>query len=122
MTASSRGIKPETGKANARPYHQRCGRRRPPVSYLMNLDAPAISTALWSSGNGVLAGAAPIVGTACVDSAMGKIVSAPGFTLDLAEPAHVNMSPKLLWPGDVPPGGAENERTNIVKRRHAGAR
>ena len=60
----------------------------PPVSYLMNLGA-ACEVGLDAEGvRGVLAAVAPIVGTARVASATGKIVEALEIDLEIAEIAE----------------------------------
>ena len=58
----------------------------PTASYLMNLGAASESGAYVEQIQGVLAAVAPIVGTARVVSATGKMVEALGVALDLAEP------------------------------------
>ena len=61
----------------------------PPVSYLMNLGA-ACEVGLDAEGvRGVLAAVAPIVGTARVASATGKIVEALEIDLEIAEIAEI---------------------------------
>lgn len=57
----------------------------PPASYLMNLGAAGKIGVTDDQVRGVLAAIAPIVGTARVASAAGKIVRALGLALDLAE-------------------------------------
>ena len=60
----------------------------PPVSYLMNLGA-ASEIGIDAEGvRGVLAAVAPIVGTARVASATGKIVEALEIDLEIAEIAE----------------------------------
>jgi 4-carboxymuconolactone decarboxylase len=57
----------------------------PPASYLMNLGAAAESGVEVEQIQGVLAAVAPIVGTARVVAATGKIMQALGVAIDLAE-------------------------------------
>ena len=57
----------------------------PPASYMMNLAAAKEVGIDEEQVRGVFAAIAPIVGTARVASAMGKIVRALGLALDLAE-------------------------------------
>jgi len=57
----------------------------PPVSYLLNLGVAGESGVGVEQIQGVLAGVAPIVGTARVASASAKIVEALGVALDVAE-------------------------------------
>jgi hypothetical protein len=57
----------------------------PPVSYLTNLGAAGDLDIDPEQIRGVLAAVAPIVGTARVASATGKIVKALGIALELAE-------------------------------------
>jgi alkylhydroperoxidase/carboxymuconolactone decarboxylase family protein YurZ len=57
----------------------------PPASYLMNLGAAGEVGVDEEQVRGVLAAVAPIVGTARVASATGKIVRALGLALELAE-------------------------------------
>ena len=57
----------------------------PPVSYLMNLGAAGEIGVGEEEVRGVLAAVAPIVGTARVASATGKIVRATGLAIELAE-------------------------------------
>jgi 4-carboxymuconolactone decarboxylase len=57
----------------------------PPASYLMNLGAAGEIGVDEEQVRGVLAAVAPIVGTARVASATGKIVRALGLALELAE-------------------------------------
>jgi alkylhydroperoxidase/carboxymuconolactone decarboxylase family protein YurZ len=57
----------------------------PPASYLMNLGAAGEIGVTEDQVRGVLAAVAPIVGTARVASATGKIVRALGLALELAE-------------------------------------
>lgn len=57
----------------------------PPVSYIMNLGAAGEVGVTEEQVRGVLAAVAPIVGTARVASATGKIVRALGLALELAE-------------------------------------
>jgi alkylhydroperoxidase/carboxymuconolactone decarboxylase family protein YurZ len=57
----------------------------PPVSYLYNLGAAGDVDVDVDEVRGVLAAIAPIVGTARVASATGKIVRALGLAIDLAE-------------------------------------
>jgi 4-carboxymuconolactone decarboxylase len=57
----------------------------PPVSYLMNLGAAGEVGVGEEEVRGVLAAVAPIVGTARVASATGKIVRATGLAIELAE-------------------------------------
>jgi alkylhydroperoxidase/carboxymuconolactone decarboxylase family protein YurZ len=57
----------------------------PPASYLMNLGAAAELGIGEDDVRAVLAAIAPIVGTAKVVSATGKIVRALGMALDMAE-------------------------------------
>jgi 4-carboxymuconolactone decarboxylase len=57
----------------------------PPISYLYNLGAANDIDIDADEIRGVLAAIAPIVGTARVASATGKIVRALGIAIDLAE-------------------------------------
>jgi alkylhydroperoxidase/carboxymuconolactone decarboxylase family protein YurZ len=57
----------------------------PPASYLMNLGAAGDLGITDEQVRGVLVAVAPIVGTARVASAAGKIVRALGLALELAE-------------------------------------
>jgi alkylhydroperoxidase/carboxymuconolactone decarboxylase family protein YurZ len=57
----------------------------PPASYLLNLGAAGEIGVTEEQVRGVLAAVAPIVGTARVASATGKIVRALGLALELAE-------------------------------------
>ena len=57
----------------------------PPASYLVNLEAMADVGIDADRVRGVLAAVAPIVGTARVASATGKIVDALGVAIDVAE-------------------------------------
>jgi hypothetical protein len=57
----------------------------PPASYLMNLGAAGEIGVDADKVRGVLIGVAPIVGTARVASATGKIVRALGLAIELAE-------------------------------------
>jgi alkylhydroperoxidase/carboxymuconolactone decarboxylase family protein YurZ len=57
----------------------------PPASYLMNLGAAGELGITDEQVRGVVAAVAPIVGTARVASAAGKIVRALGLALELAE-------------------------------------
>jgi 4-carboxymuconolactone decarboxylase len=57
----------------------------PPASYMMNLAAAKDLGIDDDQVRGVLAAIAPIVGTARVVSAMGKIVRALGLAIELAE-------------------------------------
>jgi len=57
----------------------------PPASYLMNLGAAGEIGVDEEQVRGVLAAVAPIVGTARVASATGKIVRALGLALELTE-------------------------------------
>jgi hypothetical protein len=57
----------------------------PPASYLINLEAMADVGIDADKVRGVLAAVAPIVGTARVASATGKIVEALGIAIDVAE-------------------------------------
>ena len=57
----------------------------PPASYLVNLEAMADVGIDADRVRGVLAAVAPIVGTARVASATGKIVEALGVAIDVAE-------------------------------------
>ena len=57
----------------------------PPVSYLMNLGAASDLDIDAEQVRGVLTAVAPIVGTARVASATGKIVRALALALDVAE-------------------------------------
>jgi len=57
----------------------------PPASYLINLEAMADVGIDADKVRGVLAAVAPIVGTARVASATGKIVDALGVAIDVAE-------------------------------------
>ena len=57
----------------------------PPVSYMLNLSAAGDLEVEVEQVRGVLAAVAPIVGTARVTSATGKIVRALALELELAE-------------------------------------
>ncbi len=57
----------------------------PPASYLMNLGAAGEIGVTTEQVEGVLAGVAPIVGTARVVSAAGKMARALGLAVQLAE-------------------------------------
>jgi alkylhydroperoxidase/carboxymuconolactone decarboxylase family protein YurZ len=57
----------------------------PPASYLMNLAVASESGADAEQIQGVLAGVAPIVGTARVVSAAAKMAEALGVALDVAQ-------------------------------------
>ena len=57
----------------------------PPVSYMLNLRVAGDVDVDAAQVEGVLAGIAPIVGSARVASAAGKIVQALGIELSLAE-------------------------------------
>jgi 4-carboxymuconolactone decarboxylase len=57
----------------------------PPASYMMNLGAAGKIGVTDEQVRGVVAAIAPIVGTARVASAAGKIVRALGLALELAE-------------------------------------
>lgn len=57
----------------------------PPASYMMNLAAAKEIGVGENEIRGVFAAIAPIVGTARVASAMGKIVRALGLAIELAE-------------------------------------
>ena len=57
----------------------------PPASYMMNLAAAKDIGVSEEQIRGVFAAIAPIVGTARIASAMGKIVRALGLAMDLAE-------------------------------------
>jgi 4-carboxymuconolactone decarboxylase len=57
----------------------------PPASYLMNLGAAVFFGVTEHPGRGGRPAVAPIVGTARVASATGKIVRALGLALELAE-------------------------------------
>ena len=57
----------------------------PAISYVLNLEAAADAGVDADGVRGVLAGIAPIVGTACVVSSMGKIADALEIELEAAE-------------------------------------
>ena len=57
----------------------------PPVSYILNLEAAADLGIEGDRVRGVLAAIAPIVGTARVASATGKIVEALAIEIEIAE-------------------------------------
>jgi alkylhydroperoxidase/carboxymuconolactone decarboxylase family protein YurZ len=57
----------------------------PPASYMMNLAAAKDIGVSEEQIRGVFAAIAPIVGTARIASAMGKIVRALGLAMDLAD-------------------------------------
>ena len=57
----------------------------PPVSYLLNLEAAAAAGIDPERVRGVLAGIAPIVGTARIASATGNIVKAIALEIEVAE-------------------------------------
>ena len=57
----------------------------PPASYLLNLGAASKIGVGEDDVKAVLAAVAPIVGTARVASAVGKIAEALGFAMELAE-------------------------------------
>ena len=60
----------------------------PPVSYLLNIGAAGDVGIDADQVQGVLAGVAPIVGTARIASAAGNMVQALGFAEELAELAE----------------------------------
>jgi 4-carboxymuconolactone decarboxylase len=60
----------------------------PPASYLMNLEAAGETGVSADQVEGVLAGVAPIVGTARIVSATGKLVRALGLAIDIGELAE----------------------------------
>ena len=62
----------------------------PVVSYLMNLDAASEVGIDAEKVRGVLAAVAPIVGTARVASAAGKIAEALAVEIDIAGSAEAN--------------------------------
>jgi alkylhydroperoxidase/carboxymuconolactone decarboxylase family protein YurZ len=62
----------------------------PTVSYLLNLDAASEIGIDAEQVRGVLAAVAPIVGTARVASATGKIVEALAVEIEIAESAEAN--------------------------------
>ena len=57
----------------------------PPVSYLLNLEAAAAAGIDPERVRGVLAGIAPIVGTARIASATGNIVKALAVEIEIAD-------------------------------------
>ena len=57
----------------------------PPVSYLLNLEAAAAAGIDPERVRGVLAGIAPIVGTARIASATGNIVKALAIEIEMAD-------------------------------------
>jgi 4-carboxymuconolactone decarboxylase len=57
-----------------------------PVSYLINLGAAADAGVTLEQAQGVLIAIAPVVGSARVASAAGKVLRAYGLALDLEEP------------------------------------
>ena len=57
----------------------------PPVSYLLNLEAAAAAGIDPERVRGVLAGIAPIVGTARIASATGNIVKALAIEIEIAD-------------------------------------
>ncbi|HUK94234.1 MAG TPA: hypothetical protein VLU96_04180 [Gaiellaceae bacterium] len=57
----------------------------PPVSYMLNIGAAGEAGIDAEKIRGVFAAIAPIVGTAKIASATGKIVRALGLALDMAE-------------------------------------
>jgi alkylhydroperoxidase/carboxymuconolactone decarboxylase family protein YurZ len=57
----------------------------PPASYMMNLGAAGATGVTQEQVQGVMAAITPIVGTARVVSAAGKMMRALGLALDLAE-------------------------------------
>ena len=57
----------------------------PPVSYLLNLEAAAAAGIDPERVRGVLAGIAPIVGTARIASATGNIVKALAVEIEMAD-------------------------------------
>lgn len=57
----------------------------PPASYLMNLGAAGDTGVTVEQVQGILAAVAPIVGTARVVSAAGKMARALGLALELAD-------------------------------------
>jgi alkylhydroperoxidase/carboxymuconolactone decarboxylase family protein YurZ len=57
----------------------------PPVSYLLNLEAAAAAGIAPEQVRGVLAGIAPIVGTARIASATGNIVKALAVEIEIAD-------------------------------------
>ena len=62
----------------------------PAVSYLLNLDAASEIGIDAEQVRGVLAAVAPIVGTARVAYATGKIVEALAVEIEIAESAEAN--------------------------------
>lgn len=60
----------------------------PPASYLLNLGAAGEAGVSSDQVTGVLAGVAPIVGTARVAAAAGRMVKALGAAVELAELAQ----------------------------------
>jgi alkylhydroperoxidase/carboxymuconolactone decarboxylase family protein YurZ len=57
----------------------------PPVSYLLNLEAAAAAGIDPERVRGVLAGIAPIVGTARIASATGNVVKALAVEIEMAD-------------------------------------
>ena len=57
----------------------------PSISYLMNLEAASGSTPTPSQIRGVLAAIAPIVGTARIAAATGKLVEALAVAIEIVE-------------------------------------
>jgi 4-carboxymuconolactone decarboxylase len=64
----------------------------PPVSYVLNLDAASEVGLDAERVRGVLAAVAPIVGTARVASATGKIVEALAIDIEIAEIAEQSQA------------------------------
>ena len=62
----------------------------PPVSYLLNLEAAAAAGIDPERVRGVLAGIAPIVGTARIASATGNIVKALAIEIEIADEQDVD--------------------------------
>ena len=62
----------------------------PPVSYLLNLEAEAAAGIDPERVRGVLAGIAPIVGTARIASATGNIVKALAIEIEIADEQDID--------------------------------
>jgi alkylhydroperoxidase/carboxymuconolactone decarboxylase family protein YurZ len=62
----------------------------PPVSYLLNLEAAAAAGIDPERVRGVLAGIAPIVGTARIASATGNIVKALAIEIEIADEQDID--------------------------------
>jgi hypothetical protein len=80
-----RGVESRSGDTHARSHPALAAVDAPPVSYLLNLGAASEIGIDAEQVRGVLAGIAPIIGTARVASATGKIVDAIEVAIEVAE-------------------------------------